>query len=291
MNYTLPTALESKCLNLLGASNLHQVSFVGGGDINKARLLQTDKGNFFIKMNRGQEAARMFEIEASGLDLLASADCLSTPQVIAHGIEDGWAFLLMEYIPKGYRKDGFWEKFGLSLATLHKNSNSAFGLEVNNYIGSLPQSNNWQKTWAAFYVKERLEPQFKMAFDVGKLYASDIKIAERLYAQIPEICPEENPSLIHGDLWSGNFLVGPNSEPVIIDPSVSYAHREMDLAMSRLFGGFDRTFYRSYEEVFPLAPGFEQRLPVYQLYYLLVHVNLFGGGYVGSVRSILNQFN
>lgn len=287
--FDLPAPIQQQCREIL-ETEITGVSHVGGGDINQARMLTTPKGAFFLKMNTGNHAARMFETEAKGLDLLHRTGALRIPNVIASGDTEGGAFLLLEFIETGKRSSDFWEIFGASLAALHRRTSQQFGLDHSNFIGSLPQSNHFHHTWSGFYVHERLQPQLDLALKSNRLQSSDARQFEKLYQKLPELCPFESPALIHGDLWSGNFLVGDDGRPVLIDPSVSYSHREMDLAMSRLFGGFDRPFYRSYEEAFPLAPGFEQRLPVYQLYYLMVHVNLFGGGYVGSVRSVLRQF-
>lgn len=252
--------------------------------------METTRGKFFLKMNTGADAGRMFATEAKGLQLLAKNGGLCVPKVIGLGQNGGHAFLLLEYLETGYRPPGFWKKFGAALAALHRATAPEFGLDHDNFIGSLTQSNTFHDTWTVFFINERLRPQVELALDAHQLTSADAQNFERLYKKLPDICPAEPPALIHGDLWSGNFMCNADGDPVLVDPAVSYAHREMDLAMSRLFGGFDRQFYRSYEEAWPLSPGFEQRLPVYQLYYLLVHVNLFGGGYAGSVRSILQQF-
>ena len=284
--FDLPDSILQHCQETLDA-DIQQVQYIGGGDINQARLLKTTKGNFFIKINQALFAADMFEKEAKGLALLAETKTIRIPEVIAHGQMDGSAFLLLEYIETGFRQDGFWEAFGHSLADLHKCSAPQFGLGHNNYIGSLPQANGLHNSFVDFYMNERLQPQLDLAISSKLLNNTDEKHLQKLYKKLPDLCPNELPALIHGDLWSGNFLVSAESHPVLIDPSAAYSHRELDIAMSRLFGGFDRPFYRAYEEAYPLAPGFEKRLPVYQLYYLMVHVNLFGGGYVGSVRRIL----
>lgn len=289
MIFDLPPTVVQQCNDILDARVLAS-KFIGGGDINQARLLETTRGKFFLKMNSGAEAGRMFATEAKGLQLLAKSGGPRVPKVIGADQSGGHAFLLLEYLETGYRPPGFWEEFGAALATLHRVTDAAFGLGHNNFIGYLPQSNKQHDDWSSFYVAERLLPQVELAIRGQQLTLQDGQNFEQLYKKLPAICPDEPPALTHGDLWSGNFLCSADGHPIIIDPAVSYAHREMDLAMSRLFGGFDRQFYRSYEEAWPLAPGFEQRLPVYQLYYLLVHVNLFGGGYAGSVRSNLQQF-
>lgn len=284
-----PSPISERCQSLLGA-NILAVRPVSGGDINQAMLLETTAGQFFVKINFNSAAGRIFEAEAMGLILLAATATIRTPTVIGSGETEAGGFLLLEYIETSYRPTGFWEKFGTDLAELHRHSATAFGLGHDNFIGNLPQSNCQHDDWPDLYVNERLMPQLEIAKQQEQLQSADFQDFENLFRRIPDLCPTEPPALIHGDLWSGNFLCNANGQPVLIDPATSYSHREMDLAMSRLFGGFDRSFYRSYEEAWPLAAGFEKRLPVYQLYYLLVHVNLFGGGYVGQVRSILNEF-
>ena len=289
MFYELPPTIRQQCREILDAEILSS-KFIGGGDISQACLLETTRGKFFLKMNTGTAAGRMFATEAKGLQMLAKSGALRVPEVIGLGQNAGHAFLLLEYLEPGYRPPGFWEEFGAALAALHRSSAPRFGLDYDNFIGSLPQSNDRHDNWPAFFTSERLQPQLELALHGHQLTSADAGNFECLYKKLPEICPAEPPALIHGDLWSGNFMCSSDGRPVLVDPAVSYSHREMDLAMSRLFGGFDRQFYRSYEEAWPVAPGFGQRLPVYQLYYLLVHVNLFGGGYAGSVRSILQQF-
>jgi hypothetical protein len=286
MPFQLPARISRQVAYILDRE-IKEIRPVSGGDINQARLVVTDKGKFFLKMNSAPQAARMFETEAKGLYLLAKTGKVATPAVIACGDTQDGAFLLLEYLETGYRQPGFWETFARSLADLHHCHDTSFGLDFDNFIGSLPQSNRRHDTWPDFFIQERLQPQVALAFNENKLTDSDLQAFEQLYRQIPQRCPAEPPALVHGDLWSGNFMVDAQSRPIIIDPSVAYAHREMDLAMTRLFGGFDRPFYRAYEEAYPLEPGFEERLSLYQLYYLLVHVNLFGSSYVGAVRNAL----
>lgn len=285
----LPLSISEQCQRILDA-NILAVKPLPGGDINQASLLKTSAGLFFVKMNAAPQSGQMFEAESLGLKLLASTGTLLTPSVLGVGDSDSGGFLLLEFIETGYRPIGFWEQFGAGLAELHRNTSPSFGLDHDNFIGSLPQSNCQHDTWPDFYVNERLLPQLDIAMQQNRLQSTDFQDFEMLFKQIPTLCPNEPPALIHGDLWSGNFLCDTQGQPILIDPAVSYSHREMDIAMSRLFGGFERPFYKGYEEAWPLVPGFEQRLPVYQIYYLLVHVNLFGGGYVESVRSALQQF-
>lgn len=265
---------------------------ISGGDINHTALLDCgDQRQFFVKYNHTKAAPEMLSTEEKGLRVLQAAQAIRIPRIITQGqTPDGIAFLLLEYIQTGPRRSTFWHQFGTTLAALHRNTAPQFGLDHSNFIGSLPQSNQWHDTWPIFYAEERLFPLMQMARNGQLLDQQDEKKLHALCQQLNSICPSEAPALIHGDLWSGNFLCDERGNPVLIDPATAYAHREMDLAMSRLFGGFDAVFYRAYHEAWPLEPGFEQRIEIYQLYYLLVHVNLFGRSYVPAVRSILRQF-
>lgn len=278
-----------ECQKIIDADVFSTVP-VSGGDINQASQLNTSSGKFFLKTNTAPFAKEMFSAEAAGLKILEETGVLRTPKVIGCGSENEVSFLLLSFIESGYQPKGFWEKFGAELATLHRSSMPNFGLGHDNFIGSLHQQNCQHSTWPAFYIHERLLPQLEVAKQKNRLQTADFQLFEQIFKRLPELCPTEPPALIHGDLWSGNFLCDENGNPSIFDPAVSYSHREMDIAMCRLFGGFDRAFYRSYEAVWPLAPGFEERIQVYQLYYLMVHANLFGGGYVGQVQSIIKQF-
>ncbi|MBK8492038.1 MAG: fructosamine kinase family protein [Saprospirales bacterium] len=284
----LPFGLDRQCAAIVGP--VFEVHFLGGGDISTSRLLKSERGSFFLKYQDGPEADRLLETEAQGLDLLRDHSPIRIPDVLSQGSSDGYAYLLLEYYEPGWANEAFWESFGAGLAQLHRNSAPQFGLHFDNFIGNLPQSNGFMDNWTDFYRDRRLAPQARLAHSKGLLHSSDLDQLERLYNRLPELMPVEAPALIHGDLWSGNYLVSKAQDPVLIDPSVSFAHREMDLAMSRLFSGFDWRFYRSYEAAFPLSPGFEARLPIYQLYYLLVHLNLFGESYLGSVREILGRY-
>lgn len=286
----LPNSLQSH-LQEAGIRILSSQS-ISGGDINQAALLHcADQKQLFIKYNTATVAAEMLSTEAKGLQVLQAARAICIPQIITQGLTpDGIAFLLLEYIQSGSRHPAFWRQFGASLAALHRHSDPQFGLDHANFIGSLPQSNQWRHTWSLFYAEERLLPQMQLARTAKLLDSNDEKRLHSLCQQLHSICPNEAPALIHGDLWSGNFLCDERGGPVLIDPAVAYAHREMDLAMSHLFGGFDAAFYRAYDEAWPLESGFMERIEIYQLYYLLVHVNLFGRSYVPAVRSILRQF-
>lgn len=263
---------------------------VGGGSINDAWRLETDAGRFFLKTNSADRFPSMFEAEADGLRRLRDAGPLRVPEVIAHGEDHDDSFLLLEWIEGGVKGPGFWSDFGRCLAQLHRHTQERFGLERDNYIGSLVQRNTPENDWASFLIHQRLEPQLKLARDRKRVEAGMAFRFERLFHQLDELFPAEPPALLHGDLWSGNFLCDNKGRPVLIDPAVYYGPREMDLAMTRLFGGFDEALYTAYHAEWPLEHGWEERVDLWNLYPLLVHVNLFGGVYVAQVEAVLRRF-
>ncbi|HEX2191004.1 MAG TPA: fructosamine kinase family protein [Longimicrobiaceae bacterium] len=271
---------------------------VGGGCINPALRLELPDGPAFLKYN-GDAPAGLFPAEARALAALraAAGPELRVPEVCAafdageEGApgEPGW--ILMEWIEPGPRGAGFDERLGRGLAALHRRAAEPWGWEEDNFIGPLPQANAAAPTWAEFWRDRRLEPQLRHAREAG--YAGDAREWERLLAGLPDLlaaAEEDAPSLLHGDLWGGNLLASAAGEPCLVDPAAYRGHREVDLAMSELFGGFPPRFRAAYEEARPLLPGYrEGRRAAYQLYYLLVHVVLFGGGYVARTRAALRE--
>ncbi|MEX1054514.1 MAG: fructosamine kinase family protein, partial [Rhodothermales bacterium] len=234
------------------------------------------------------DSAETFSAEAAGLAILREAGSpLLVPVVLfVRGGRPG--ILLTEWIESGSKGKDFWEDFGRGLARLHRYTGPGYGLDRDNFIGRLPQSNARHESWVEFFVQERIEPQVRRAKEGGRWNSSWNagleKLTTCLTALLPD-CPEA--SLIHGDLWGGNFLVAKNGAAALIDPAVYFGHRETDLAMTELFGGFDRRFYAAYREEWPLEPGYEERREVYNLYHLLNHLNHFGGGYAGAVERAL----
>ncbi len=232
----------------------------------------------------------MFEDEATGLKLLRHESEFTIPEVFGIVNLDGDSFFFMEMIEPATAKPSFWIDFGTNLAEMHEHTHSAFGLDTDNYIGSLAQSNTQGESWIEFFAEQRLRPLIKQAVDIGFLESSDLLSFDKLERSLNDFFPEERPSLLHGDLWSGNYLVGKEGEPVLIDPAVYYGHRYMDLGMMKLFGGFDSRAMESYNEKYLLESNWSEGIEIANLYPLLVHVVLFGGGYLGSVRSILRSF-
>lgn len=261
-----------------------------GGDINAVFKVKIDQATFCIKQNHRDQFPKMLVKEANGLNELADKSNFYIPEVIGTHEDHTSQYLVMEFIESGAKSSGFWENFGMRLAHMHKQTSEHFGWEEDNYIGSLHQSNKQHDNWAIFYTEERILPQVKLAFDSNKVDAAFVHSAERLCSQLNDLFPEEPPALLHGDLWSGNFLVDSNGDPVLIDPSVYYGHREMDLGMMYLFGGFSDALFEVYHEEFPLEKNWKERIPLTQLYPLLVHVNLFGGGYVQNAASVIHRY-
>jgi fructosamine-3-kinase len=260
---------------------------VAGGDINDAWAVQAGGVRAFVKARAGAEPDA-FTVEAAGLRWLAEAGALRTPAVLA--VSEDPPLLVLELIEPGRPARGFDEALGRGLAALHRAAPSGFGLSHDNLIARLRQDNAPCERWPEFYWARRLEPMLRRAERAGLGDASLRRDLERLAARLPERCgPAEPPARLHGDLWSGNLLVDEAGAPVLVDPAVYGGHREIDLAMMRLFGGFEPRAFEAYAEAWPLAPGWEDRVPLYQIYPLLVHVNLFGAGYLGSVRQALRR--
>lgn len=269
---------------------ISSVKPLGGGCINEAASLVTNAGQYFVKWNNAKKYPGMFEAEHKGLQLLRSTGAIHIPGVVHEGIAGEHSFLVLEMVTEGKKTDDFWEDFGRSMAKMHRHTWKAFGLDHDNYIGSLPQSNAPHDKWTEFFICERLEPQLKRARDEGKLGRNAASHFNHLFLVLDEIFPPEKPALLHGDLWSGNFMISPNGRACIYDPAVYYGHREMDIAMTKLFGGFNDGFYAGYTHELPLEKGWEKRVDVCNLYSLLVHVNLFGGGYAAQVEGIICKY-
>lgn len=258
---------------------------LSGGDINEVFKIETENQNFVVKINFADRFPEMFQKESVGLGLLQNSKTFRIPKVIDIDEFDGLSYLLLEFIESGQENPKFYHDFGETLAEMHQVSSDHFGLQDNNYIGELPQYNARKSNAAEFYLSQRLEPQFRMAKERGFSF-SDLNA---FYKKVEQLVPDEAPSLVHGDLWSGNYMVDQNQNPVLIDPAVAFAPRELDFGMMSLFGGFPNSVYDSYQNKFPLQSGWQSRLPMFQLYFLLVHLNIFGSSYLGSVEKAMQH--
>lgn len=264
---------------------------LAGGDICKAyEVTLASRLTLFVKTHASAPLG-LFEAEAKGLAWLAQPKALRVPYVWAHShaVAGQTPFLALEYIKPGTRAKDYAVQLGQGLANLHRAGAEVFGLPYDNYIAVLPQPNAPAVTWLEFYREWRLEPMLERAADHGSLPPALRLKFDQLYARLPELVgPNEPPSRLHGDLWSGNAMCDEKGMPCLVDPAVYGGHREMDLAMMQLFGGFERQCFDAYNESYPLSEGYKDRVPLYQLYPLLVHLNLFGAGYLGSLERTLD---
>ena len=318
-------SLAEALVSLFGNSvAIKQTDRVAGGDINRAYAVTLNTGDkIFMKAN-AKENFGFFKAEASGLFALAMTGTLATPKILCAGTDDGqevgYSFLLMEWIKSAAPVSDYWKIFGRELAALHQadaskfaardgnsvkagaagmSSNSgsssaagasnAFGFFEDNYVGATAQDNSPAETWLEFFRDKRLAPQFKAA---DKNFSSgDRSRITKLLDHLDDFLIEPKaPSLLHGDLWSGNVMAGPDGKAMLIDPAAYVGHAEADLAMTELFGGFPPDFYQAYPEANPLEPGYEKRRDLYNLYQLLNHLNLFGKSYLGAVLSVVEEY-
>lgn len=286
----LSQALLSQVQTETGLNLAHcTISPISGGDTSKAYLLNTKSAeNLFIKVNK-LDLEQMFVEEAKGLAEIESACLGFTPKVLAYGKTSTESYLALEYLTPSRKYDDFWRQLGEKLALVHSKSSEYFGFESDNFIGSLTQCNKNINTWEEFFIEQRLEYQVKKAFDSGLLSKIILRKFTSFYGQIDSMFPIEKPSLVHGDLWSGNIHCSGN-KAYFIDPAVYYGHREMDLAFTFMFEGFNQIFYDAYKSLLPLEKGFGKRIEFYNLYPALVHLNLFGKSYLAPIENTLSKF-
>ena len=271
-------------------SQINKISPISGGDISQAYKLETVSKNYFLKLNAQDNAINMFQAEKLGLVTIEKTKTIATPEVIDCDMFEATAFLLLEYIDAKKPSEKDFEKLGEQLARLHQNQSDKFGLDSENFIGSLKQSNTSHKDWTTFFTEERLFPQLQLAKTKGLLNEKEIPTTEKIHNTLSNCFHDIKPTLLHGDLWSGNFLISKEGKPYLIDPAIYYGHNEVDIAMTKLFGGFNEGFYEAYAQHIPFDHKTHSRMEIYQLYYLLVHLNLFGRSYYNSVVSILKKY-
>ena len=259
---------------------------VSGGCINQGYCLIGSDIKYFVKINHASKV-EMFAAEALGLKEMAQTQTIRVPKPICWGMTERSSYIVLEWLEFGSSHNSAWEDMGIKLAKMHNyQGENKFGWSENNTIGSTPQVNNWTDTWSDFFANHRIGFQLKLANRKGGNFGNYNQIVDKVRQILASIEPK--PSLVHGDLWSGNVAVTDAGEPVILDPATYYGDREVDLAMTELFGGFPAAFYRGYNEVFPLDKGYKKRKTLYNLYHILNHFNLFGGGY-GSQANFMIQ--
>jgi fructosamine-3-kinase len=266
----------------------HPPRHVGGGCINQAARLSDGCQHWFVKTN-GAGRLDMFEAEAEGLNAMADTHTIRVPRALCTGRYDNQSYIVIEYIEQGQPRADSQALAGRQLAAMHRHRADAFGWHRDNTIGATPQANAWNRDWIAFWREQRLGFQLRLAAQHG--YAGRLqRSGEQLLARFPTLIDHApQPSLLHGDLWGGNITFDPQGRPAIFDPAVYYGDREADLAMTELFGGFDSDFYAAYREAWPLDPGYRVRRQLYNLYHVLNHLNLFGGGYGGQAQGMIDR--
>ena len=285
---TLPTPWQAAALDAIGgARGIAHWSACGGSSLNATWRLDVAGVRYFVKVN-GAARRSMLEAEAEGLRALAKSGAIRVPSPVVTGAAAGVAFLVLEWLE--FADGGRDAALGRALAALHRSTAPRFGWHRDNTIGTTAQANAWSDDWVAFFGDRRLAPQLALAARNG--YGAALRRdGERLLAALPALLRGHAPapSLLHGDLWSGNAARLAGGEPVIFDPAVHYGDREADLAMTELFGGFGADFYAAYREAWPLDAGYPLRRTLYSLYHVLNHANLFGGGYVGQAGAMIGR--
>jgi fructosamine-3-kinase len=270
-------------------AQVKSASLIAAGNHNQGVRLDTSEGIFFLKLNFDHEKDILAK-EAEGLQKLRKSTFLKVPETFGLGRVGDYNYLLSEFIPSSRQQLDYWENLGLGLAQLHLNTSRLFGFGSDNYIASLHQKNHQFDSWLSFFIEQRLEPMLGKAYFDRLIPLDFLKKFQAIYPRLDSIFPKEKPALLHGDIWSGNVICDREGLPCLIDPAVYYGHREMDIAFSRLFGGFDSRFYEAYDSIVPLEPDFESRMGIYNLYPLLVHLNLFGTAYLPGIEKIVKRF-
>jgi fructosamine-3-kinase len=261
---------------------------IGGGCINSAFRVSDGTQSWFVKTNRA-DLLPMFVAEAEGLNALADTDTIGVPRALCTGGSGDQSFIVMRHIDLGRGRSDGWREAGLQLAAMHRTASTRFGWHLDNTIGSTPQPNTWHDDWISFWREQRLGFQLREASRngyTGRLQALGDTLLGKFELLIDHA---PSPSLLHGDLWSGNLAFDADGAPVIFDPATYYGDREADLAMTELFGGFGQDFYEAYREAWPLDSGYPVRRNLYNLYHVLNHLNLFGGGYAGQAQRMMEQ--
>lgn len=284
MNPTLQNHIHDTFGNIITSKPL------SGGDISTVYHIQTTNADLVAKVTPTYQQGQLLTAEAKGLNLLAKQNTIAVPDVYELTNLDEVTALIMAYVPTKPVEDKDMVRLGQDLAALHQCMGTQYGLKHDNFIGVLPQSNQSHNRWAEFYTNERLLPQFKTANENGLLNSSEIPKVDIIIDTIKQYTEHTEPTLLHGDLWRGNYLIHEDGTPFLIDPAIYYGHSAVDIAMTKLFGGFSKDFYEAYHEIIPDSSNAQVQIDLYQLYYLLAHLNMFGLSYKGSVIQIVNRY-
>ncbi|OBQ55462.1 fructosamine kinase family protein [Tamlana sp. s12] len=285
----MDSTLQTHISEIIGKP-IHHVSDLQGGDISHAYKIASDGRAYFLKTNEAAYALEMFQNEATSLGAIKHTNTIKTPEIVACGTFKNRAYLLLEFIPTKTADASDFKTLGKQLAQLHQNTQENFGFPQHNFIGKLTQSNTEHDNWLEFYTYERLLPQLNLATEKGLLKANETPSEAQILFTLKPLFENIKPSLIHGDLWSGNYLISDDDVPFLIDPAAYYGHYEVDIAMSQLFGGFDQEFYEAYLQEAERESFNQKRIEIYQLYFLLVHLNMFGYSYYTDVMHILRKY-
>ena len=260
---------------------------VSGGCINQGYKISSDRAEYFVKLNDASQI-EMFIAEAIGLKQMYATRTINVPQPICYGTVESSSYIVLQWLDLGRGSGQSYREMGRQLAAMHRQGTAEhFGWERNNTIGSTPQINTQSDNWADFFAEQRIGYQLKLAKGRGGSFPDTKKVVEAVRNKLANRQPEA--SLVHGDLWSGNAAIAADGSPVILDPATYYGDRETDIAMTELFGGFPAAFYDGYNEAWQLEGGYQQRKSIYNLYHVLNHFNLFGGGYANQAKRIIRQ--
>lgn len=288
MDVTSFQILLEKSLNLV--VKVYSCHHLGGGEVNQSYKIVSDKGVFYIKTHPNKQYPNYFEKERTGLLSLKSQKILDVCSPL--GIQEigSNAFLILEFIESAAPKKDFYALLGQGLAKQHQVSNRYFGFVEDNYLRQCVQLNHRMSKWGEFFIKYRLLNNIKIVADKYHLSIETLRLFDKFLDLVEFAFPEEQPALLHGDFWKEHIIANPEGEPCLLNPSVYYGHREMDLAMTRLVGSFPPEFYEAYHEVYPLQSDWEIRLDFCKMYYHLVHYNIYGQAYFPSIQNLLNKW-
>ena len=260
---------------------------VGGGCINQGYKVSGNNQDYFVKVNQANQV-EMFQAEALGLKQMAASETITIPKPICWGVAGNSCFLVLEWLDFGGRNNQNWQEMGKQLAQMHQHqTDNKLGWDLNNTIGSTPQINTWMDNWADFFAEQRIGYQLRLAKRKGGSFPNTNQVIAAVRAKLVNRKPEA--SILHGDLWSGNADITTDGKPVIFDPATYFGDRETDIAMTELFGGFPHAFYQGYNQEWQLDPGYKQRKSLYNLYHILNHFNLFGGGYGSQANRMIQE--